>query len=261
MAAAALAGGDVLAGAPRAQRFAQPAALCTALAAWREHGEPLTDYAAGYDGAGELAAFAAAGHLTFLDAVRLAVLRGRLLDEARLREPARVVEIRGATFRDVADAAARCDVTVVADDGPGWSALTGSDRGLDRAARQLRAHGARALPGDPVPRPGGRALARAEARFAAAVAAIEVRPAPVKVVSGASLLPCDDVHAALRAGFGAPRRWREQQLALAALGVGRFAVFSGGSHLAQMLRTTLPDAVIDDLTGFTPEPPGVSAWA
>jgi [acyl-carrier-protein] S-malonyltransferase len=260
-AASALAGGDVLARASRAERFAQPAALCSALAAWRERGEPLSDYAAGYDGAGELAAFAAAGHLTFLDALRLAALRGRLLDEARLREPAAVMEIRGASFHDVEGAAGRWGLTVAADDAPGWSALTGSGPGLDLAARELGARGALALQVAPVPRRGGRALARAAARFAAALDAIDVRPAPVRVVSGAALLPCDDVRAALADGICAPRRWRKQQLTLAALGVDRFAVFSTGSHLAQMLRATLPEAVIDDVADFTPMPAGTIARA
>ncbi len=67
-------------------RFQQPAIYSASLACWTAAGRPRADLLAGHS-LGELAALVAGGALDELDGLRLAVTRGRLMQEAADRGP------------------------------------------------------------------------------------------------------------------------------------------------------------------------------
>ncbi len=139
-------------------RFAQPAILLTSLAAWRRiaPGEPRAY--AGHS-LGELSALAAAGALSQLDAVRLAVIRGEAMAVAgeAAGDGSMLAVLKGAP----AEAIALADdhgLSVANDNAPGQVVLSGPRDKIEAGARRCpRARTARAgaerrgrlpLPGD-----------------------------------------------------------------------------------------------------------------
>ncbi len=85
----AMCGGDPFTRLDRGGRFLQPATFCASVTAWDRlrdtAGRPPAISAAAGHSVGELAALTAAGALDELDGLWLAVLRGRLFDEAFAR--------------------------------------------------------------------------------------------------------------------------------------------------------------------------------
>ncbi len=81
-----LVGDDPFARADEATRFAQPAIYCAQIARFERLGRPAACLHAGHS-LGELAALATAGAVDDRDGLRLAAVRGRLMDEAATAAP------------------------------------------------------------------------------------------------------------------------------------------------------------------------------
>src|ERR687898_3281538 len=109
--APALVGEDPFPRASESTRFAQPAIFCASLAGW--DALRLDAAAAAGHSLGELAALAAAGVLDRDDALRLVVLRGKLMAEAD--DEGSMLALIGASDDETAVIAEAAGVTVAND--------------------------------------------------------------------------------------------------------------------------------------------------
>ena len=232
-----LVGEDPFARVNESTRFAQPAIFCASLTGWDALAlEPSV--AAGHS-LGELAALVAAGVLDRDDALRLVVLRGRLMAEAD--DAGSMLALVGASEQEAAEIAAHAGVTVANDNAPGQVVLSGPRKALARAEQGARDHGRRALRVDVAGAFHSPAMEPAVAPFRAALDQVEIRAFRFPVLSCASAAPFADVRAELAAALIAPVRWRETMLALHAAGVRRYVEVGPGKVLARLGRRILPD--------------------
>src|SRR3712207_2243272 len=107
-------------------RFAQPAIFCASWAAWTAL--ELEPAASAGHSLGEIAALAAAGALEVDDALRLVVLRGRLMAEADA--DGSMLALLGGTIADARAVADATGVSVANDNAPGQVVLSGSRAAL-----------------------------------------------------------------------------------------------------------------------------------
>jgi len=236
----ALVGKDPFPRAGESTRFAQPAIFCASVAGYGALGlEPTA--AAGHS-LGELAALAAAGVLTQDDALRLVVLRGRLMAGA---DDGSMLALVGATEEDAAAIADEAGVTVANDNAPGQVVLSGPRPALERAEAAARERGRRALPLDVAGAFHSPAMEPAVAPFREALDATELHAPRFPVFSCASTEPFADVRAELASALIRPVRWRETMLALHAAGGRRFVEVGPGGVLARLGKRILPDCPVE----------------
>ena len=237
----ALVGEDPFPRAGESTRFAQPAIFCASLAGW--DALDLDAAAAAGHSLGELAALAAAGVLDRDDALRLVVLRGKLMAEAD--DDGSMLALVGADQEDAEAVAAAAGVTVANDNAPGQVVLSGprdearARRGGRPRARQ--AHDAVDVAGafhSPSMEP-------AVEPFRAALDETEIHEARLPRL----LLR---VHQAVRGRArrarrraDTPVRWRETVLALHEAGGRRFVEVGPGKVLARLGKRILPDCPVE----------------
>ena len=137
-----LVGEDPFPRAGESTRFAQPAIFCASLAGW--DALDLQPSAAAGHSLGELAALAAAGVLERDDALRLVVLRGKLMAEAD--DSGSMLALIGASEEEAAEIAEQAGVTVANDNAPGQVVLSGPREALATAEEIAREHERRAMP-------------------------------------------------------------------------------------------------------------------
>jgi malonyl CoA-acyl carrier protein transacylase len=225
---------------PRADedtRFAQPAIFCASMAGWQA--QRGVDAVAGHS-LGELSALAAAGAIAEVDALRLVVLRGRLMSACA---DGTMLAALGGDADEVEAIALRNGVTVANDNAPGQLVLSGTRKDIATAASELRAAGIRALELNVAGAFHSPLMAPAVPDWTAAVQATEVHEPAIEVWSSVTAAPVEDVHAVLVRALTRPVRWRQTVMALHDAGVDRFEEAGPGRTLTKMLRRTLPVAV------------------
>jgi [acyl-carrier-protein] S-malonyltransferase len=238
----ALVGEDPFPRAGESTRFAQPAIFCASLAGWDALYLTDTAAAAGHS-LGELAALAAAGVLDRDDALRLVVLRGRLMAEAD--DSGSMLALVGASEEEAEEVAAAAGVTVANDNAPGQVVLSGPRDALARAAEAARERGRRALPLDVAGAFHSPAMEPAVEPFRAALADTELHEGAFTVFSCAAAKPFEDVRAELAAALTRPVRWRETMLALHEAGGRRFVEVGPGKVLARLGKRIVPDCPVE----------------
>jgi malonyl CoA-acyl carrier protein transacylase len=238
-----LVGEDPFARVEESTRFAQPAIFCASVAAWEAF--DLQPGAAAGHSLGELAALTAAGMLDREDALRLVVLRGRLMAEAD--DSGSMIALIGGTPEDAAAVAEASGATVANDNAPGQIVLSGPRPALARAQEAAREHGRRTLPVDVAGAFHSPAMEPAVEPFRAALDEVEVREGDFAVISCATTRPFSDVRAELAQALVRPVRWRETVLALHAAGVRRFVEVGPGNVLARMGKRIVPDCPVEAL--------------
>jgi malonyl CoA-acyl carrier protein transacylase len=230
--------------------FVQPALYCASLAGWAAAGRPSAAFMAGHS-LGELAALAAAGSLSESDGLEIAIVRGRLMQEAAERGPSGGMLAVLGKGDGALEIARRLRLTVANDNAPGQVVLSGADEMLEAAIPQLKEAGLRTMRlrvQGPFHSP---AIAPAVPAFRAALAEVEVSAPRVPVISGSTALPFDDVGRRLAEALVSPVRWRETLLRLHELGARRYVETGPGSVLTGLVRRTL-DGV--EATVLSPEP-------
>ena len=233
----ALVGEDPFPRVGESTRFAQPAIFCASWVGWQEldlDGEPVA--AAGHS-LGELAALAAASVLAPDDALRLVVLRGRLMAEADDRGS--MLALLRAEPAEAEAIAAEAGVTVANDNAPGQTVLSGDRDALERARELARERRLRAMPLGVAGAFHSPSMAPAVEPFRAALGDVALGEPRFPVFSCASAAPFADVRAELPAALTRPVRWRETVLALHAAGATRFVETGPGDVLTKLVSRIL----------------------
>jgi [acyl-carrier-protein] S-malonyltransferase len=237
----ALVGEDPFPRAGESTRFQQPAIFCASLAGW--DALDLEPAAAAGHSLGELGALAAAGVLERDDALRLVVLRGKLMAEADDRGS--MLALVGASQEDAEAVAAAAGVTVANDNAPGQVVLSGPRDALERAEEAARERGRRAMALDVAGAFHSPAMEPAVEPFRAALDDTELHEPAFPVFSCATTRPFEDVRAELAAALTRPVRWRETVLALHEAGARRFVEVGPGKVLARLGKRILPDHPVE----------------
>jgi [acyl-carrier-protein] S-malonyltransferase len=237
----ALVGEDPFPRASESTRFAQPAIFCASLAGW----DALDlDAAAGAGHSlGELAALAAAGVFERDDALRLVVLRGKLMAEAD--DVGSMLALIGASDEETSAIADEAGVTVANDNAPGQVILSGPRDKLEQAEEIARERGRRVLPLDVAGAFHSPSMEPAAAPFRAALDETELHEGAFAVFSSATTKPFEDVRAELTNVLTRPVRWRETVLAMHEAGGRRFIEVGPGKVLARLGKRILPDCPVE----------------
>ncbi|HEY5142233.1 MAG TPA: ACP S-malonyltransferase [Solirubrobacteraceae bacterium] len=221
-------------------RFAQPAILLASLAAWRRIAPGGERAFAGHS-LGELSALAAAGALSQLDAVRLAVIRGEEMARAgETGESGSMLALLKGTPQDAAELAREHGLSVANDNAPGQLVVSGPRAGIDAARRGAREHGLRALELNVAGAFHSPAMEPARAAYERALGAIDWRAPRHPVYSGLTAAPFTDPVRELSQAVVAPVRWREVMAALAAAGCERYVDVGPGDVLEKLVARNLP---------------------
>ena len=213
-------------------RFAQPAIFCASVAGWSVlDAEPAM--AAGHS-LGELGALAAAGVVSVEDALRLVVLRGRLMAEAD--DAGSMLALLGGTPDDARAIADAAGVTVANDNAPGQVVLSGDRDKLAEAEEAAREYGVRAMPLDVAGAFHSPAMEPAVAPFRAALDEVELGTPRFPVYSCSTAAPFTDVRAELTSALTRPVLWRETFQAMIAAGAEDFVEAGPGNVLSKLAR-------------------------
>ncbi|MFN0090840.1 MAG: ACP S-malonyltransferase [Acidimicrobiales bacterium] len=197
---------------------------------------------------GEYSALTAAGVIAFEDGVRLVAERGeamRLAGEEREGAMAAVLGLDDDQVEEAAQAAGG-DVWVANYNAPGQVVIAGTPEGVDAAAAQAKARGAKRVM--PVPVSGAfhtPLMAPARERLRKAIASVEFRDAAPEVfanVDAAGHTTAQDWPELLGAQLTSPVRWRQTLYALADRGVTTFVELGPGTVLTGMAKRTISGA-------------------
>jgi [acyl-carrier-protein] S-malonyltransferase len=233
-----LAGGDVFARVGESTRCAQPAIYCASLACWEAVGRPAADLIAGHS-LGELAALVAAGALDAADGLRLAAVRGRLMEEEATTTPGGMLAALGEGDCDVAKLAANLGLAIANENAPGQLVLSGPEEAIGEARKRLREAGLKAIR---LPVAGAfhsPALAGAAARFWVELDRVEFAVPEVPVFSSVRAAPFADARADLAAALTRPVRWQLTLERLRQAGAERFLEAGPGDVLTGLVRRSL----------------------
>jgi [acyl-carrier-protein] S-malonyltransferase len=237
----ALVGEDPFPRASESTRFAQPAIFCASLAGWDALG---LDAAAGAGHSlGELAALAAAGVFERDDALRLVVLRGKLMAEAD--DVGSMLALIGASDEEAHEIAGAAGVTVANDNAPGQVILSGPRDRLQTAEDEARERGRRVIAVDVAGAFHSPSMEPAIAPFRAALDETEVHEPAFTVFSSLTTQPFTDVRAELTDVLTRPVRWRETVIAMHEAGARRFVEVGPGKVLARLGKRILKDCPVE----------------
>lgn len=212
---------------------AQAVTVSCGLAYWYAQGRPTPRYMLGHS-LGELTALAAAGSISEEDSVRLAAVRGELMQRAcDATGGCGVMEVRAPIF-DIEAIAEACGIAVAFHDGPRHVVVGGTRAGLDRARAEFDDVGiACAAVHAPVAF-NSPLMDSAVGPFHAELARCDVRPPQSIVYSAATCRPLIDVRAELARNLVRPVRWWETLARLAVHGVENFIEISLGGLLSPL---------------------------
>ena len=220
-------------------RYQQPAILCASLAGWTRARAAAPSVLAGHS-LGELSALAAAGVIAERDAVRIVTVRGAAMADAAASGPPSGMLAARAGMDVAAEVAELAGASVANENAADQVVLAGTDAALDAAAAALRERGLRSMR---LPVSGGfhsPSMVAAEAPLRAALAATEIRPAEIEVLSSMTAAPFVDPRSELVAALSRPVRWVAVAEELARRGVERCVEAGPGSVLTKLVRRALP---------------------
>jgi malonyl CoA-acyl carrier protein transacylase len=211
---------------------AQPALFCASLAHWEGAGSPSGEMVSGHS-LGELAALVAAGSLADSDELKLAVTRGRLMEEASEGRPGAMLAVLGGDEAAVRAIAAELGLAIGNENAPGQLVFSGDAEPIGEARKKVRTDaGAKAIR---LPVSGAfhsPLMEPAVAGYREALAAAEFAAPAVPVYSCTATAPfAADPRPQLLAALTEPVLWTETLRAMAADGAGTFLETGPGDVL------------------------------
>ncbi|HEX6388510.1 MAG TPA: ACP S-malonyltransferase [Solirubrobacteraceae bacterium] len=244
-AACELVGEDPFERVGESTRFAQPAIFCASLTAWGQIAGLVDPDALAGHSLGELSALAAAGALDELDALRLVVLRGRLMAESgEASGGGTMLALVGGNPGRGRSLATRYGVTLANDNAPDQVVLSGAPDRLKLCREEAKADGQRALMLDVAGAFHSPQMAAAVEPFRAALAEVNFSEPRVTVVSCATTKPFEDPASELADALVAPVRWRETMLALQARGIRTYVDVGPGKVLGKLVARNVQGAAV-----------------
>jgi malonyl CoA-acyl carrier protein transacylase len=222
---------------------AQPALYCASLAHYKQAGSPEGQMVSGHS-LGELAALVAAGALADADGLRLAVLRGRLMEEASADRPGAMLAVLGGDEGAVRGIASELELAIANENAPGQLVLSGDAEPIGEARKRVRTEaGAKAIR---LPVSGAfhsPLMEPAVGGYREALAATEFAPPRVPVYSCTAAAPFgDDPREGLLAALTEPVVWTATLRAMNADGAGTFLETGPGDVLTGLARRTIEGA-------------------
>jgi [acyl-carrier-protein] S-malonyltransferase len=231
---------------------AQPAIMANAVATLRVSGIAIdkADFVAGHS-LGEYSALCAAGSFDLATTARLLKLRGQAMQRAVPVGEGAMAALLGASVeiaQAVAEAAARGEVCVVANDNdPSQVVISGHRGAVERALEIAKEKGAKRAVLLPVSAPFHSPLMEPAAReMEQALAEVAIEEPAVPLYANVTAAPVDDpdeIRRLLVEQVTGLVRWRESVAAMAEAGVEHFVEF-GGKVLAPMVKRIAPDAKV-----------------
>jgi [acyl-carrier-protein] S-malonyltransferase len=220
---------------------AQPAIYCASLAHYEAADRPAAAMVSGHS-LGELAALVVGGALGPEEGLRLAVVRGRLMEEASEQRPGGMLAVLGGEEETVRRVAASHELTVANDNAPGQLVLSGDAETIGDARKELRACGAKAIR---LPIAGAfhsPLMAGAVDAFRGELDRVGFSAPSIPVISCTSAAPFgDDPRERLAAAFTEPVLWQDTLKRMRDDGATLFLETGPGEILTGLVRRTLPD--------------------
>lgn len=233
---------------------AQPALYCASLAHYQQAGCPTGEMIAGHS-LGELAALVAGDALDADEGLRLAVIRGRMMEDAAALSPGGMMAALGGEEEAVRALAADFGLTVANDNAPGQVVLSGPADSLGEARKQLRADGVKAIR---LPVAGAfhsPLMASAAEKFRLALDEVDFRQPSLPVFSSTGAAPFADPRVGLAAALTEPVLWQDTLKRMHADGARTFLETGPGDVLTGLVRRTLEGVEVRSLA----EPETVNA--
>ena len=242
--------GDCFADAESSTAACQPAIVAVSIAYWHALGRPTPGYVTGHS-LGELTALVAAGSLDEDDAVRLAALRGRLMQAASDEHPGCGMMAVKAPLADVESVAAECGVVVGNHNGHRQVVLSGEAEALERARLRLREQRVRCTALRVAGAFHSPLMQSAVEPFRQALSETRFAEPRSTVFSSISCRPMEDPGTELADSLLHPVRWVETIEAIAAAGARRFVEVGPSAVLMRLVNAIVasPEPTSDeDLT-------------
>ena len=222
-------------------------AVNLAVLAALERNGALPDAAAGHS-LGEFSALRAAGVLTDEEALRLVARRGFLMDrEAGKRKGvmAAVIGLPAEKVAEIVKLAGNDGPVVTANlNAPGQTVISGSERGVDRAAALAREAGGRALPLNVAGAWHSPFMDEAAKAFADFLSAFSLQKPRIPLalnVTGALCGEPSEIARHMAVQMVSPVRWEEDVRALAESGVSAFLEAGPKTVLSGLAKKILPE--------------------
>ncbi len=235
-------------------RYTQPALFTTCVAMWaayREQGAAQPACVAGHS-LGEYSALVAAEVLSFPEALRVVVERGRLMDEAGTESPGMMVALVNASLEQAEALCAAVrestgEVLVVANDNcPGQVVISGTKTAAEAALARAAEFGVRRGIPLKVSIAGHSPLMRsAQEQLAGILEQVTFRAPRVPLVFNATASAVEDpekIRALVLQQLTHPVWWRDSLLWMAGQGITRFVECGPKDVLTGLVKRTLPEA-------------------
>ena len=236
-----LVGEDPFARVEESTRFAQPAIFCASLANWTRLQGLVEPVALAGHSLGELTALAAAEAIDEHEALRLVVLRGRLMAASgEAGGGGTMLAVLGGTPASATAIAARHGVSVANDNAPGQVVLSGDPQALEAAASAARADGMRTMALGVAGAFHSPQMQGAVAPFRAALESASFSAPRLTVLSCASAAPFTDPVTELAQALVRPVLWRRTIEALVAMRTSTLVDAGPGQVLAKLARRCAP---------------------
>ena len=195
---------------------------------------------------GEFTALAAAGALTFDDAIRVVRQRGRFMQDACESTKGGMAAIIGLDEAKTREACAEAGVELANLNCPGQIVISGSAEKMDKACEIAKAKGAKkAMPLTVAGAYHSQLMAGAKPRLDAALATVPWQPPVVPVISNVTAQPHGDA-ASIRARMvdqvTSSVRWEDSMRHLLAQGFTRFIELGPGKALSGFMKRIDPAA-------------------